>query len=102
MFVVDVGAGVGAVFQTIPDTFAGYPCFEVTEVPKGPGILRCNVDTKELWREITHDPEPEPEPTVTMESLQEENKLLKAQVQAQSDRSDFLEDCIAEMALEIY
>jgi hypothetical protein len=45
--------------------------------------------------------EPE-EPTVTLESLQEENKLLKAQVQAQSDRSDFLEDCIAEMALEIY
>jgi hypothetical protein len=39
---------------------------------------------------------------VTLESLQEENKLLKAQVQAQSDRSDFLEDCIAEMALEIY
>lgn len=34
--------------------------------------------------------------------LEAENKLLKAQIQAQSDRSDFLEDCIAEMAGQLY
>lgn len=39
---------------------------------------------------------------ITLESLQEENKLLKAQLQAQSDRSDFIEDCIAEMAMTVY
>lgn len=31
-----------------------------------------------------------------------ENKLLKAQNTAQSDRADFLEDCIAEMASLVY
>lgn len=38
----------------------------------------------------------------TVESLQAENKLLKAQLQAQSDRADFIEDCIAEMAMAVY
>lgn len=35
-------------------------------------------------------------------TLQQENKLLKAQLQAQTDRSDFIEDCIAEMAGVVY
>jgi hypothetical protein len=34
--------------------------------------------------------------------LQEENTLLKAQVKAMSERSDFIEDCIAEMATKVY
>ena len=34
--------------------------------------------------------------------LMEENKLLKAQLQAQTERSDFIEDCIAEMAMSVY
>ena len=31
-----------------------------------------------------------------------ENKLLKAQVSAATERSDFIEDCIAEMAVQVY
>lgn len=31
-----------------------------------------------------------------------ENKMLKAQLQAQVDRSDFIEDCITEMAVQVY
>ena len=31
-----------------------------------------------------------------------ENKLLKAQLQAQTDRSDFIEEVIAEMATIVY
>ena len=34
--------------------------------------------------------------------LEEENTLKSAQIQALSDRNDFLEDCIAEMAGIIY
>lgn len=41
-------------------------------------------------------------PKTELEELQAENKLLKAQLQAQSDRSDFIEDCIAEMAVQVY
>ena len=37
-----------------------------------------------------------------IQQLQQENKLLKAQVQAQTERSDFIEDCIAEMAGVVY
>ena len=33
---------------------------------------------------------------------EKENKLLRAQVAAQSDRADFVEDCIAEMAMQVY
>lgn len=35
-------------------------------------------------------------------TLRAENKLLRAQVQAQTERSDFIEDCIAEMAGVVY
>ncbi len=37
-----------------------------------------------------------------IQTLEKENKLLKAQIQAQSDRADFIEDCIAEMAIQVY
>lgn len=37
-----------------------------------------------------------------LEELQKENKMLKAQLQAHVDRSDFIEDCIAEMATVVY
>ncbi len=33
---------------------------------------------------------------------EQENKLLKAQVSAATARSDFIEDCIAEMAVQVY
>lgn len=38
----------------------------------------------------------------TIPDLQKENTLLKAQVKAMSERSDFIEDCIAEMATKVY
>lgn len=37
-----------------------------------------------------------------IQSLVEENKLLKAQITAMIDRNQFIEDCIAEMAMEVY
>lgn len=33
---------------------------------------------------------------------EKENKLRKAQVSAATERSDFIEDCIAEMAVQVY
>lgn len=37
-----------------------------------------------------------------VEALKSENFMLKAQIQAMSDRNDFIEDCIAEMAMQVY
>lgn len=40
--------------------------------------------------------------TERISKLESEKKLLTAQVQALSDRNDFMEDCIAEMATIVY
>jgi hypothetical protein len=41
-------------------------------------------------------------PQAKMLQLEEENNLLMMQNQAITERSDFLEDVIAEMAMEVY
>jgi hypothetical protein len=44
-----------------------------------------------------------PNPGVTEPTAEEKEKtLLKAQIQALSERNDFLEDCVAEMASIVY
>ena len=54
--------------------------------------------------EIEADRAALPAPVVppTNEELEQENKLLRAQIQAAVDRQDFIEDCIAEMAMQVY
>lgn len=51
---------------------------------------------------LEKDEVPTPSDEEKIQTLQQENKLLKAQVQAQSGQLDFLEDCIAEMAMQVY
>lgn len=53
------------------------------------------------WEQEHPAPEVVPSPMSNAE-LEAENKLLKAQIAAQSDRADFVEDCIAEMAMQVY
>ena len=45
---------------------------------------------------------PAPEVIPSTKELAEENKRLKAQIAANADRQEFLEDCIAEMASQVY
>lgn len=47
-------------------------------------------------------PEVKPTDEERILQLESEKKLLTAQVQALSDRNDFMEDCIAEMATIVY
>lgn len=53
---------------------------------------------------VEDDGAPAPAPTTEdrLAKLDEENTLLKAQVEAQSEQADFYEDCIAEMAAIVY
>ena len=53
-------------------------------------------------QEEANQPEPTPSIPEEVEALKNENFLLKAQIQAMSDRNDFIEDCIAEMAMQVY
>ena len=47
-------------------------------------------------------PEVKPTDAERISQLESEKKLLTAQLQALSDRNDFIEDCIAEMAAIVY
>lgn len=65
-------------------------------------VTALMVDQKTLDAYNKDHPDIEPEKPTTIEDLKQENKLLKAQLQAQTERSDFIEDCIAEMAGVVY
>ena len=71
-------------------------------------VLRYKlVDGKVVERtteEIEADKAKLPKPVIpkTNAELEQENKLLKAQLNAATERSDFIEDCIAEMAVQVY
>ena len=72
------------------------------------GVMRYKlVDGKVVERtaeEIKADKAKLPKPVIpkTNAELEQENKLLKAQLNAATERSDFIEDCIAEMAMQVY
>ena len=67
------------------------------------GIVTALVVDQEALDAYNKDhPDIEPEKPTTIDDIQKENKLLKAQLKAQTDRSDFIEDCIAEMAGVVY
>lgn len=70
---------------------------QVLSIPGGFGIGDKYSNGK--WERLNFPENPEPTP---ISLLQEENKLLKSQLQAQTERSDFIEDCIAEMAMMVY
>lgn len=90
--------------------------FDVLELPFGSyrqDLLECNdyrvnPETKELEFSYPDPNEPEVEQpyqaplSEEVNELKRENKLLKAQTQANSDRADFQEDLIVEMAMLIY
>ena len=71
-------------------------------------VLRYKlVDGKVVERtaeEIEADKAKLPKPVIpkTNAELEQENKLLKAQLNAATERSDCIEDCIAEMAMQVY
>ena len=91
--------------------------FDVLELPYGAysqdfaeygGSYRVNPKTKELEFSYPVPGEPEapqvfgPPLTEQIEELKAENTLLKAQNQAISERTDFHEDLIADIAMMIY
>lgn len=80
---------------------------EVLKAPDGYGIGDSYADG--AWTKAPSErPEPvepvEPTPTLSerLTAAEKQNKLLSAQIKAQSERTEFLEDCIAEMATLVY
>ncbi|MFD5020003.1 hypothetical protein ACFWMP_13965 [Paenibacillus sp. NPDC058367] len=59
-------------------------------------VLKINLNDNTLYYEYVA------RPPVLIDQLINENTLLKAQVKAQSERSDFIEDVISELATDLY
>ena len=84
----------GNYFPTGIYTDDGIPRYKLVE----------NTAQERAEEEIQADREKIPAPIVppTNAELEAENKMLRAQLQATTDRQDFIEDCIAEMAGVVY
>ena len=88
-----------------------YKAYQFVDTPAGKIIARFFKNGEEYvilertQEEMDADyvpPEVKPTDTERILQLESEKKLLTAQVQALSDRNDFMEDCIAEMATIVY
>lgn len=92
--------GIGDKYHHAQNHYLDKPIYTDDGVPRyklvdGKAVERTNEEIEADKPEL-----PLPQPTIT--DLMKENELLKAQIKAQSDRNDFMEDCIAEMAMQVY
>ena len=96
----------GYQFRLFPDGEENPMLFNENDIPLYAyenGAVRVRTQD-EIDADIAAIPEPEITPTAEerLVSLEEENSMLKAQINAQSEQMDFYEDCIAEMAMVVY
>ena len=63
-------------------------------LPYNPGYVEVEVDGKRVYQITESEKE--------RLRLIDENKMLKLQLQAVTERNDFIEDCIAEIAMSVY
>lgn len=103
MYAQILRSGTLALESEVRDDALQYFEFDISDLPPVPEEdknyhLTANFEDYTFsWVEDVELPIPK-----TLEDLEKENNLLKAQIQAQSDRTEFIEDCIAEMAMEVY
>lgn len=69
----------------------------VSPIPEGSGRLRTDGISQVWWEAFPEYIPPEP-----LKPEPDKITLLEAKIQALSDQNEFLEDCIAEMAAEVY
>lgn len=100
---VQIDEGTGDRYHHAQNNYFPKPKYDKRGIPRYAYVK----DGSPKWRERTQEEmdadyvEP-PEPPKSNAELQAENELLRAQVQALSDRGEFIEDCIAEMAMQVY
>lgn len=100
---LQIDEGTGDRYHHAQNNYFPKPKYDDRGIPRYTHVP----DGSPKWRERTKeemdaDYVPPPEPPKSNEELQAENELLCAQVKALSDRGEFIEDCIAEMAMQVY
>lgn len=101
--VIDVGPD-NRITGVLYPKFADHGDTVVDKLPDGDPLDYKYVDGQFVYDPLPKPPAPEPELPISeqLESLRNEDHLLKEQVKSVSDRGDFIEDCIAEMAMQVY
>jgi len=91
----------GYQFRFTPDGEENPPIYDADGIPlyKWDGQAVVKRTAEEIAADRAAIPAPPPS---EMEQLRADNALLRAQIAAASGRQDFLEDCIAEMAEQVY
>ena len=98
----EIDSGFGDRFHHAQGNYFPQPIYTRDGIPRYKLVDGAAQERTE--EEIEADRAAIPAPVVppTNEELEQENKLLRAQIQAAVDRQDFIEDCIAEMAMQVY
>ena len=98
----EIDSGSGDRFHHAQGNYFPQPIYTRDGIPRYKLVDGAAQERTE--EEIEADRAAIPVPVVppTNEELEQENKLLRAQIQAAVDRQDFIEDCIAEMAMQVY
>lgn len=100
---IQIDEGVGDRYHHAQNNYFPKPKYDERGIPRYAYVK----DGSPKWRERTKEEmdadyvEPSAPPKSNAE-LQAENALLRAQVQSLADRGEFIEDCIAEMAMQVY
>ena len=91
----------GYQFRLFPDGEENPSLYDADGIPlyKWDGQAVVKRTAEEIAADRAAIPAPPPS---EMEQLRADNALLRAQIAAASGRQDFLEDCIAEMAEQVY
>ncbi len=97
-----IGEGTGDKYNLCQSHYFDGGLYDVDGIPRyklvdGAPALRTDAEM-----EADRAALPVPENIPSAKQLAEENKRLKAQIAANADRQEFLEDCIAEMASQVY
>lgn len=99
---IQIDEGAGDRYHHAQGNYFPGPKFDARGIPQYAYVR----DGDPKWRERTKEEMDAdyvpPEPVKTVDELAAENELLRAQVKALSDRGEFIEDCIAEMAMQVY
>lgn len=99
---IQIDAGTGDRYHHAQNNYFPKPKYDERGIPRYAYVP----DGDPKWRERTQEEMDAdyvpPEPVKTVDELAAENELLRAQVQSLADRGEFIEDCIAEMAMQVY
>ena len=98
----EIDSGFGDGFHHAQGNYFPQPIYTRDGIPRYKLVDGAAQERTEEEIEADRDAIPEPVIPPTNAELEAENKMLRAQLQAATDRQDFIEDCIAEMAMQVY